>query len=119
MEFCEPHLILQGADDRFVIGAHFWDEVVSWAVEHGWVSDAGSEGGRTGPCRSYSDEESRRLADALDVIGGNLVLQSQVSVPDEFLAELAEALSKLQTFAESGGFSVRPWHPAAESGLDN
>lgn len=106
MDSQEPHLILQGERRRFVIGADFWAEIVSWAAAQGWI--AGSLDGDWRDGREFSDEESARLAEALDVIGGNLILHSGGNVPEEFITRLAEALQTLQTFAASGGFRVMP-----------
>ena len=106
MDFDQARLVLQSSDDRFVIGAAFWGDVVSWANEQGWICDSNE---RTwNERREFSADEANRLAEALDVIGGNLVLQAHEGVSEEFITELADALSTLQRFAESGGFEVVP-----------
>lgn len=106
MQTEEPRLILEGAGERFVIGERFWEDIVAWAGAQGWICESSTVGNDS--CREFSDEDSARLAEALDVIGGNLILQSHTNVSEKFIAQLAEALQTLQRFAESGGFRVYP-----------
>ncbi|MFQ5734082.1 MAG: hypothetical protein ACE5KM_19275 [Planctomycetaceae bacterium] len=108
MESDQARLALVGRDDRFVIGAGFWDDVVSWAIAHGWICRSLKDLRQWDDRCEFSAEEASRLAEALDVIGGNLVLQSHENVSEAFLAQLADALLTLQRFAESGGFHVIP-----------
>jgi len=110
MECDEPRLILEGNGRRVVIGAEFWNDVVDWAAAQGWIADSAEHSDSRSDCE-FTSAEAAKLAEALDVIGGNLVLHSQTDVPETFLVELAAALQTLQTFAATGGFRVRELSP--------
>ena len=114
MEFQEARLILEGVDRRFVIGADFWDDIVSWAIEQGGICETLGKNRRWVDCCEFSAEESARLAESLEIIGGNLILHSNADVSDDFIAKLADALLTLQQFAASGGFRVIPFHGSSE-----
>lgn len=108
MEPEESRLILEGAGGRFIIGVDFWNEIVDWASQKGWLSDYSSRFDGSAEPRDVSAEDAARLAEALDIIGGDLIIQSHTNVSEEFITELANALLTLQHFAESGGFRVSP-----------
>ena len=106
MSTAEKKLTLEGEGGRFVIGSDFWFEIVEWALQIGWLSE--HEIGYYGQANYVSPQDASRLADALDVIGGNLILQSRDKVSDDFITNLADTLLKLQRFSQSGGFRIIP-----------
>lgn len=106
MDSAETNLKLEGDGGCFVIGSDFWFEIVEWALQIGWLSEHDIE--YYGQANYVTPQDAARLADALDLIGGNLILQSQSKVADEFITNLSDALLKLQRFSESGGFRIIP-----------
>ena len=108
MEPNEARLLLEGVGGRFVIGAGFWNEIVEWAMEQGWLSERPGQFNRSTETYEVSAKDAARLAEALDIIGGSLVLKSNSNVSDDFVSELSDALLILQRFAESGGFRILP-----------
>lgn len=110
MEPDETRLLLKGAGGKFVIGADFWMEIVDWAFERELISECTARCHRSedGNPFEVSSEEAGRLAEAFDIIGGDLIIQSDKNVSEKFINELADALLTLQRFAESGGFRVEP-----------
>ncbi|MDA1018053.1 MAG: hypothetical protein O3A00_26805, partial [Planctomycetota bacterium] len=109
MDTVEQKLKLEGSGGDFVIGADFWFEIVEWALQIGWLSEHSIEYYQK---ESYvAPQDAERLAEALDIMGGNLILQSNKDVAESFISNLADALLKLQRFSESGGFRIIPMEP--------
>ena len=98
---------LQGPRDCYTIDGELWIDLLDWAQDNGWKPEH--------PRELYddslhhlavSDEDAANLADALEFIAGDLVLHELSQVPDRFLRDLVDSLSKLSTFFQQAGFLI-------------
>ena len=61
MESEEPRLLLEGVGDSFVIGADFWNDVIDWAMDRGWLSSDSGKFDRSDRGYEVSPEDAARF----------------------------------------------------------
>jgi len=98
-------LRLERHDDCLVIDARFWEDLVDWAEDNGWKPELPSVLYRSDSGVTVSDSDAANLAEALELIAGDLVLYD-LDVPDHFLKDLVRTLMVLTEFLQRGAFRI-------------
>ena len=98
---------LQGRVDCYTIDSDLWVDLLDWAQDNGWKPQHPRELYDDSLHRlSVTSADAANLADALEFIAGDLVLHELSQVPDRFLRDLVDSLSKLTVFFQQGGFHI-------------
>lgn len=99
---------LQGPHDCYTIDSDLWIDLLDWAQDSGgWQPQHPRE--LYDDCLHHlavSTNDAANLADALEVIAGDLVLHELSQVSDCFLRDLVDSLLKLTIFFQQGGFRI-------------
>jgi hypothetical protein len=96
---------LEGQHQSFVIALEFWDELLQWAEENDWKPQHAPACYRQADGLEISAADAANLADALEVIAGEMVLYDTL-VSERFLKELGDGFMKLIAFFQSGAFRI-------------
>lgn len=111
-------LKLEGGSDSLLIASEFWNEILDWAEENGWIPEHARSYYLTPNDHLVSEQDAENLAETLEFIAGDLVLH-EFHVSDRFMRELIDCLSNLVVFCYRGSFRIKRTHlrpPGAPSG---
>ena len=100
---------------RIKIAEEFWTDLLDWAETTGWNPE------HPRPCYQPEDKftvsavDARSLAEAFDVIAGDLILHQRVS--ERFLVQLMNGFETMILFLQAGKFRIERISEAAPGGL--
>ncbi len=99
---------LQSDHDTLVIAEDFWEEILEWAEDNGWLPEQPPDLYRGDTGLTVTAGDAGNLADALEFIAGGLVFHKTVEagISDDFLRKLIDGLQTLSTFFQSGSFRI-------------
>lgn len=98
------HMQLRGSGGTITVAPELWNDLLEWAEESGWSPEHAREYYRTSGCEVSADD-SRRFAEVIEVIAGNLILQENKRC-EKFILELIDRFEKLIHFCQSGAFRI-------------